>query len=271
MAIPIDEIFGDNNKSSNGGGTLQGEGLRMGIPSIFIRTGGCNLTCPGFGCSMVSALDKETIITGCDSIHAVNAKHFRGTWDYFDSSAELIQEILKHYKARPGGNSEKPDLVFTGGEPLIHHSDPALIGALEYFVSRGHKVYFETNGTQYIDFEKHPIYKKCSFSMSVKMSSSGEPKSKRWKPEVINQYLLNTEGSYFKFVLSKKSLETEKHEVQEFLAQVPTFGIVYCMPLGETSDEIKENAKAVYTFAAEQGFRYSDRLHIRIFEALRGV
>jgi organic radical activating enzyme len=271
MAIPIDEIFGDNNQASNGGGTLQGEGLRMGIPSIFIRTGGCNLTCKGFGCTLKSALDNETIITGCDSIHAVNVKHFKQNWNYYDSSTELIQEILKHYKSRPGGNAEKPDLVFTGGEPLIHHSDPALIGALEYFISRGHKVYFETNGTQYIDFDKHPIYKKVAFSMSVKMSSSGEDKSKRWKPEVVNQYLVNTEGSYFKFVLSKESLETEQDEVFEFLDQVPTFGIVYCMPLGETSIEVQQNAKAVYTFAAEHGFRYSDRLHIRIFEDLRGV
>jgi len=271
MAIPIDEIFGDNNQASNGGGTLQGEGLRMGIPSIFIRTGGCNLTCSGFGCTIKSALDKETIITGCDSIHAVNVKHFKHTWTYYDTASDLVQAILKHYKIRPEGNSEKPDLVFTGGEPLIHHSDPSLIGALEYFISRGHKIYFETNGTIQIDFEKYPIFKRVSFSMSVKMSASGENKSKRWKPEVVNQYLLNTEGSYFKFVLSKVSIETEKAEVFEFLNQVPTFGIVYCMPLGETSKEVQVNAKAVYNFAAEHGFRYSDRLHIRIFEDLRGV
>ena len=271
MSVAIDEIFGDEVINGKLRGTLQGEGIRMGVPSIFIRTGGCNLTCKGFGCSMISPLDKETVIKGCDSIHAVNAKHFKHTWTYYDTAQELVDAILKHYIVRTEGNSEKPDLVFTGGEPLIHHSDPVMIGALEYFVSRGHKIYFETNGTQHIDFDKYSVYKDISFSMSVKMSSSGEDKNKRWKPEVVNQYLRNTKGSYFKFVLSAKTLKEQSNEVYEFLHQVPTFGIVYCMPLGETSEEIQSNAQAVYEFAAENGFRYSDRLHIRIYEALRGV
>jgi len=271
MSVAIDEIFGDEVINGKSRGTLQGEGIRMGVPSIFIRTGGCNLTCKGFGCTMTSALDKKTVITGCDSIHAVNAKHFKHTWTYYDSAQELIDAILEHYTVRTEGNSEKPDLVFTGGEPLLHHSDPVLIGALEYFVSRGHKIYFETNGTQHIDFDKYSVYKDVSFSMSVKMASSGEDKNKRWKPEVVNQYLRNTSGSYFKFVLSAKSLKEQSQEVYEFLHQVPTFGIVYCMPLGETSEEIQSNAQAVYEFAADNGFRYSDRLHIRIYEALRGV
>lgn len=271
MSLPIVEIFGDNNIASGGGGTIQGEGARMGVPSIFIRTGGCNLTCAGFGCSKVSPVDNKTVIKGCDSIQAVNAKHFKHTWNYFDTASELVKEILEHYMIRPEGNSEKPDLVFTGGEPLLHHADPVLIGALEYFVSRGHKVWFETNGTIFIDFEKHPIYKKVSFSMSVKMSASGEDKNKRWKADVVNQYLLNTNDSYFKFVLSEKSIATETSEVFEFLNQVPTFGIVYCMPLGETAGEVQSNSKAVYEFAALHGFRYSDRLHIRIYDDMPGV
>ncbi len=270
MSVPIDEIFGDNNPASGGGGTLQGEGMRMGVPSIFVRTGGCNLRCEGFGCSTISPIDGSTLL-GCDSIHAVQAKHFKHTWTYYDTASELVQAILEHYVIRPEGNSEKPDIVFTGGEPLMHHSDPAMIGTLEYFVSRGHKVFFETNATQFIDFEKYPIYKKVSFSMSVKMSSSGEDKNKRWKPEVANQYLINTENSYFKFVLSKESIENEEKEVFEFLNQVPTFGIVYCMPLGEIASEVQHNAQAVYEFCAKHGFRYSDRLHIRIYGDLRGV
>ena len=271
MSVPIDEIFGDELVDGVLRGTLQGEGVRMGVPSIFIRTGGCNLSCKGFGCTTVSPKDNTTILQGCDSIHAANAKHFKHIWTYYDTAQELINDILDHYTVRTDGNSEKLDLVFTGGEPLIHYSDPVMIGTLEYFISRGHKVYFETNGTQDIDFDKYSIYKDVSFSMSVKMSSSGEEKNKRWKPEVVNKYLRNTKGSYFKFVLSKKSLKEEAEEVYEFLHQVPTFGIVYCMPLGETSKEIRTNAQAVYEFAAKNGFRYSDRLHIRIYEALRGV
>jgi len=271
MSVSIDEIFGDEIINNKVRGTLQGEGIRMGVPSIFIRTGGCNLTCSGFGCTTISPKDNKTVITGCDSIHAVNAKHFKHTWTYYDTAQELIDAILKHYVVRSEGSSEKPDLVFTGGEPLLHHTDPVMIGALEYFVSRGHKIYFETNGTQYIDFDKYSIYKEVSFSMSVKMSSSGEDKNKRWKPEVVNEYLRNTKGSYFKFVLSAESLKEQTNEVFDFLHQVPTFGTVYCMPLGETQDELQKNSQAVYEFASENGFRYSDRLHIRVYNDLRGV
>jgi 6-pyruvoyltetrahydropterin 2'-reductase len=262
MAVAIAEIFGD--------GILQGEGTRMGVPSVFIRLGGCNLTCKGFGCTLTSPKTQETII-GCDSIFAVST-HFKQQWEYFDKSTDLINVILSNINVNnKPGNSEKPDIVFTGGEPLIHHTDPVLLETLEYFTSRGYTIYFETNGTQYIDFNKYDVYKKVSFTLSVKMSASGEDKNKRWKPEVVNNYLKYTNGSYFKFVLSANSIEQDSKEIFEFLEQVPTFGVVYCMPLGGTIKELESNAKAVYEFAANNGFRYSDRLHIRIYNDLQGV
>jgi len=265
MSLPIDEIFGN---------AIQGEGAQMGRPSIFVRTGGCNLTCSGFGCSAVSPLDGETVIRGCDSIHAVNAKHFKHTWTYYDNAMDLVNDILEvapDMNAISNGNAELPIIIFTGGEPLLHHSDDVMLGAVEYFVSRGYQVFFETNGTQYIDFKTYDIYKKVSFSMSVKMSASGEKIHKRWKPEVVNEYLKYTEGSYFKFVLSKKSIKEESNEIFEFLSQVPTFGVVYVMPQGETAAEVDSNAKAVYEFAVKHSLRYSDRLHIRVYDDLRGV
>ena len=236
MALPIDEIFP----------ALQGEGARMGTPSVFVRTGGCNLTCKGFGCKVLSPVDKETIIEGCDSIHAVNVKHFKHTWTYYDDSYELIDRILEVMIDETHGNAEKSDIIFTGGEPLIHHTDPVMINTIQYFVSRGHKVWIETNATQFVDFHKYDVYKSVSFSMSVKMSASGEKIEKRWKPEVANEYLRYTTDSYFKFVLSKNSIESESTEVFKFLNQVPTFGVVYCMPLGETNRQVEENAKSVY-------------------------
>ncbi len=262
MSLPIDEIFSGN----------QGEGSRMGVPSVFVRTGGCNLTCSGFGCTVVSPLDGETVIEGCDSIHAVNTKHFKHTWIYYDDSITLIDEINNQINSNYNhGNAEKPDIIFTGGEPLLHHRDIVLINTIEHFTSRGHKVFFETNATVPIDFKTFDVYKNVSFSMSVKMSASGEDIHRRWKPEVANEYLRYTRGSYFKFVLSKKSLKKEENEIFKYLEKIPTFGIVYCMPLGETAKEVKENAQAVYEFALEKGLRYSDRLHIRIYDDLRGV
>jgi predicted RNase H-like HicB family nuclease len=43
------------------------------------------------------------------------------------------------------------------------------------------------------------------------------------------------------------------------------------MPLGETNEEVIENAKEVFEFCAKNNFRYSDRIHIRIYNDLRGV
>lgn len=262
MSLPVVHMFP----------ALQGEGSRMGVPSTFLRLGGCNLKCEGFACKKISALDNATIITGCDSIEAVSVKHFKHTWNYYEDYQYLVKDIHKCSVNKDlNDNAEPFDLVLTGGEPMLHHADPVLINTLEYFLSRGHKVFIETNGTQVIDFDKYPVYKRVSFSMSVKMSSSGEEKSKRWRPEVVNEYLKNTTDSYFKFVLSSKSIKDESGEVLEFLDQVPTFGTVYCMPLGETSEQIQTNAKDVYEFAQQSGFRYTDRLHIRIYEDLAMV
>ena len=265
MSLPIDEIFGN---------AVQGEGAQMGVPAIFVRTGGCNLTCEGFGCLAVSPLDNETEIKGCDSIHAVNAKHFKHTWTYYDQAQDLITDInkvLPSPEVMANGNAELPIIIFTGGEPLMHHRDAVMIGTIEYYTSRGYKVFFETNGTVKIDFNEYDIYKDVHFSMSVKMSSSGEDPHKRWKPEVVNDYLKYTTDSYFKFVLSSKSIKKESKEIFEFLAQVPTFGVVYVMPLGETAKEVEENAYDVYEFAVKHSLRYSDRLHIRIHNDKRGV
>lgn len=261
MSLPIVEVFLG----------LQGEGSRMGVPSIFVRLGGCNLSCQGFGCKIKSPID-GTELTGCDTIRAVNAKHFKNTWDYYDNYYDLVDKITQNIKTFDAhDNAEPVDIIFTGGEPMLHHTDPVLINTIEYFYSRGHKICFESNGTIAVDFEKYNIYKNVTFCMSVKMSASGESKEKRWKPEVVNSYLKNTKDSFFKFVLSKESIENEANEVLEFLKQVPTFGVVYCMPLGGVEKDIKLNSQAVYEFALRHNFRYSDRIHIRIYNDREGV
>lgn len=259
--VTIDEIFGP---------AIQGEGKQMGVPSVFVRTGGCTLKCEGFGCKTKSTID-GTELKGCDSVHAVNAKHFRHTWVNYSDFTELVTDIEQCMGQWTNKFNEKIDVVFTGGEPTLHHKDEVLIQTLEYLISRGHRVWFETNGTVNINFEEYPIYKKVNFSISVKMSNSGEDISKRWKPEVVNNYIKNTSESYFKFVLNKEQVEEGASEILQFLSLVPSFGVVYVMPQGEVTEQLNQNAKAVYEFALKYGFRYSDRLHIRIYEDLRAV
>ncbi len=249
---------------------LQGEGIRMGFPSVFIRLGGCNLRCEGFDCWTKSPLD-DSLVKGCDTIFAANTIHFKHTWNEFISFQEIVNKIVEVVPKEMIYNEDRVDLIITGGEPILHYKNPILISLIQYAISRGHKVFIETNGTLPIDFNKYPIYKRVHFSISTKMETSGEKKSKRWKPEVVNNYLANTNGSYFKFVLSKKNLIKDASEIFQFLNLVSTYATVYCMPMGETRNTLEENAKSVYEFALVNGFRYSDRLHIRIYNDKVGV
>ena len=244
--------------------SIQGEGEKMGYPSIFIRLGGCNLTCKGFGCKTKSPKTGE-ILTGCDSIRAVNAKHFKDQWIYYKTWEELVNEINKLIP----NNYQKPLIIITGGEPMLYNENEILINILEYYISRGYEVWFETNGTIAPDFEKYQIYKKCNFAISPKLSNSGEPKEKRFKPEIIDTILTNTKDSHLKFVLNKDLIG--KEEIEEMLSKIPTYAKVFIMPQGGNKNELNESSKNVFLYALERGFHYSDRIHIRVFNDLEAI
>jgi len=244
--------------------SLQGEGSETGKPSIFIRLGGCNLTCSGFGCKFKSPLTGEELV-GCDSHFAVNSKHFRQEWDYIETFQEMVNVIdVEMPKDSP---YMKPLIVFTGGEPLLYATSQIMLDTLDYYVSRGYEVWFETNGTIDIDFKEYPIYNEVNFAISPKLSNSGEDKSKTFKPNICNNLLKNTKKSFFKFVITPESI----NEVVEFLNATPYYGQVYVMPQGSTIQELNENSKFVFEYAMKMGFFYSDRIHIRVFDDLQGV
>jgi len=239
--------------------SFQGEGRYAGTPSVFVRLGGCNLGCKGFGVKTASAKDSTIMIEGCDSIKAVHNEHFAHTWEKVD---DLISLIMIHLE----GLSFKPDIVFTGGEPLLHYENPIMIEALKYFIKAGYRVTFETNATIMIDFEKYPIYKEVTFAMSVKLSNSGEEKKKRFVPSSIKAIAENTKESFFKFVLSAESLCAE--EIKEISQGI---GIpIYCMPMGSTARELAVNDKAVANFCIQNGYNYVDRMHIRLWDNEEG-
>lgn len=240
--------------------SIQGEGPFVGNPSIFIRLGGCNLKCKGFGCK-VNINGEE--ITGCDTIYAVDTKHFKDKWNYYSSFQELVEDVEKLINLK--NNYYKPDIVITGGEPTLYINNPVLIDTITYFISRGYRVTVETNATQEINFKKNNILKKVNFIMSVKLSSSGEPEYKRIKPEVINSILKETEYSCFKFVVDSKMCKEGLSEIFDILKTVPYYADVFLMPLGENKEEIDSNIIAVADACKNFGFKLSDRLHIRVW------
>jgi len=227
--IPISEIFY----------SIQGEGKYCGTPSVFVRVGGCNLKCPGFG-------EK-----GCDSYYAVDRK-YENEWLNLGIT-EIINEIKKYEK-------HNPHLVITGGEPMLYYKN--LYPLVEYFKNQ---ITIETNVTININFEKYPKYKEVAFAMSVKLSNSGEEYKKRVKKDIIKSYALNAKKSFFKFVIDRDL----KEEIDDI-----TKGIdlpIYCMPLGASKEELEKNAPFVFEFCLKNGFRYSDRIHIRLFGKKKGV
>ena len=110
--------------------SLQGEGLRTGVVSYFLRVCGCNLKCPGFGLPsgtenteipmIIKNIDKYDRYdslplskTGCDS--------YPSSWPQFKKfSPEMTpQAIIDDMVNICNDDLEHVDLVLTGGEPLL--------------------------------------------------------------------------------------------------------------------------------------------------------
>jgi len=243
--------------------SIQGEGRYAGVPSYFLRTAGCNLNCPGFGASYEVGGE---IKYGCDTYFAVDSG-FAKSWLKVDHASDLIEKL----KAEFDHIGYFPHVVITGGEPLLYYKDEAFYGIVKWLVETGIEVTFETNGTVEIDFDAYEAYQRCIFSLSLKLSNSGETKSKRLIPEALRAIEKGAKEAFLKFTIDANLVETTAlEEIEEIRAIVPSLQ-VYCMPVGESRDSIWKSDKTVFGFCMKYNFRYSDRLHIRVFDTTQGV
>ena len=280
MKIKVSEIFY----------SLQGEGRFVGVPSVFLRTFGCNFTCSGFGCKPgEKSTDADEIAdvvhlfnkfeelplaaTGCDS-YASWHPAFKDL-----SPTYTVEQLADQMSAlTPNGqwvqaNGNDVHLVITGGEPLLGWQR-----AYEELLSHPRmsdlkNITFETNGTQELheDFRDYLIEwadakpgREVTFSVSAKLSASGELWEDAIKPKIVNIY--QTYGHvYLKFVV-----ETVEH-VDEAVKAVDAFrhdgfkGVVYLMPVGGTLNPYDANTQFVAQECITRGFNFSPRLHISLF------
>ena len=269
--------------------SAQGEGRFIGVPSVFLRTFGCNFKCPGFGLPAgqktsepdeigakvhlyKTFMDLPLAQTGCDSYASWHPafKHLSPNYTV-DQAVEAMLNLTPNHKwIQENGNDVH--LVITGGEPLLGWQQlyPELL--THKSMSDLRNLTFETNGTQYLHDEfkyflqdnYHIRRDGITFSVSPKLSASGERWEDAVKPDVIKEYQ-QVGHTYLKFVVDKLEDFDEVDRAVSAYRNAGFSGQVYVMPVGGTDAAYFKNSKHIADIALEKGYRYSPRLHVDIW------
>ncbi len=221
--------------------SIQGEGLLTGVPSVFVRTSGCNLRCHW-----------------CDTPYA--------SWkpEGPEMSVGAILAKVSQWECR--------HIVLTGGEPLIAPELPVLAAGLR---KAGKHITIETAATV------PPAGIGCDLaSLSPKLSNSTPPAERdpawakkheeaRLRPDVIADWIKFCEFQ-LKFVVST---ERDLAEIKSLLSQLPPVppDRVLLMPEGTDSKTLASRAPWLVEICKREGFRFCPRLQIELFGHTRGT
>lgn len=216
--------------------SIQGEGELTGVPSVFVRTSGCNLRCKW-----------------CDTMYA--------SWE--PEGAEMsVEEIVRQIGSLPAHHC-----VLTGGEPMVAKSIHDLAAALR---QRKKHITIETAATV------APAGIACDLaSLSPKLRNSApdqrlpeawreKHEKLRWQPVVIREWI-DRYPYQLKFVVTSAA---DVDEIQLLLSEVgrsiPSVKILL-MPEGTSAGDIRGLDKTLVELCKRCGYRYSNRLQIELF------
>ena len=224
--------------------SVQGEGTLTGVPSVFIRTSGCNLRC-----------------TWCDTPYA--------SWSP-EGPEMTLESILAEVAKHPARH-----VVVTGGEPMIAKGIRELITMLQ--AQRKH-VTIETAGTVSPGGLRVDL---ASLSPKLANSTPGEDKAgaawvhrheqTRLQPAVLREWLETALDYQLKFVISGEA------DLSEARAVVASIGIpvppekVLLMPEGISLETMRSRYPLLVKACLTHGYRLSPRLHIELFGNKRGT
>jgi 7-carboxy-7-deazaguanine synthase len=223
--------------------SVQGEGSLVGVPSVFVRTSGCNLRC-----------------AWCDTPYA--SWHPEGT----EMSVEEIVAIVQREPTRY--------VVVTGGEPMVAKGMPDLLAQLR---AAGKHITIETAGTippQGVACDLASISPKLAHSTPSEAKAGkawAEKHEKlRLQPEVLRAWCESYDFQ-LKFVIDTEA------DVEEVRAVVASIGVsvppekILLMPEGITQEALRSRQSWLVDVCKRTGWRYSPRLHIDLFGNKRGT
>ena len=236
--------------------SLQGEGVSIGVPSVFVRCSGCNLQCRW--------CDTEYTWNwlGTKYIHDKDrpdhpAKHDRSAVQTRVSPGEVAKAVNLYCC---------DNVVFTGGEPMLQQDQLTEVARILRGTNIEYEFEVETNAT----ILPHPEFDELitRYNVSPKLSNSGMLHSSRLIPETIAAFVQNPKA-VFKFVCSEAGDEEEIAAFERDY-RVPRRRILV-MPEAIDQRSLEQRRSVVFELCKASGWRYTDRLHVAIFGDRRGV
>jgi 7-carboxy-7-deazaguanine synthase len=219
--------------------SIQGEGELTGVPSVFVRTSGCNLRC-----------------SWCDT------KYASWTPEGLEMSIEDILAEVDRFAAQ--------HVVLTGGEPMIAKGIRDLASELKQL---GKHITIETAATI---APEQILCDLASLSPKLNNSTPGlngwreRHEERRLRPDIVRTWIQNY-NYQLKFVVSSASDLTEIGELISTVGCEIKPAKILLMPEGTDGQTIQSRSEMLVDVCKRFGYRYCNRLQLELFGNKRGT